>query len=339
MKKRWVSWLKILIGVALITVLVVSERLELHRLLAIRERWGLFLAAQVVFLCSLFTTIVRWQLLLRALDVPTRFMEVLRLGWIGLLFNQVIPGTTGGDVVKGYYIARECPERRAEAVLSVVLDRVIGLTALMLVGGVALLVNRQQILENAFLTQVGWLLAVLVVVLLGGGALLAWESFWRQPWIQRLLQRIPFRNVVSSLARALWTLRGKRKILCWTLGLSIVNHFGIVFTHVLLAASLLGETPSLAAYFFLIPVGQLAFALPISPGGLGIGELVYDSLFTQMDQSSGAEVAALMRLTWVLWSLVGVYFYFRGRKELKEAAQAAQETSLLEKEAMEGASS
>ena len=50
--------------------------------------------------------------------------------------NVELPGSTGGDVVKAWYAARQAPSRRTAAVMSVIVDRIVGLLALIMLGGV-----------------------------------------------------------------------------------------------------------------------------------------------------------------------------------------------------------
>ena len=43
---------------------------------------------------------------LRAIGVRLSFWNAHRLTFIGFFFNNVVPGATGGDVVKAVYVAR-----------------------------------------------------------------------------------------------------------------------------------------------------------------------------------------------------------------------------------------
>ncbi|GEM_PF-3233311 len=76
---------------------------------------------------------VRWRLLLRMQGIDLGLGRCTSLTYIGYLFNYVMLGLTGGDVVKAYYVSRET-HRKTEAVLSVFMDRVIGLLALTALG-------------------------------------------------------------------------------------------------------------------------------------------------------------------------------------------------------------
>ena len=87
---------------------------------------GLYSAGVALFFLTPLLTVVRWRMLLRASRIDPGFGEACRLTWVGLFFNLVVPGLTGGDVVKAILVARST-ERREAAVVSVFVDRVIGI--------------------------------------------------------------------------------------------------------------------------------------------------------------------------------------------------------------------
>src|SRR5690606_34271026 len=112
-------------------------------------------------------TFTRWYLLVTAQDLPFRWQDSVRLGFLGILFTYVAPGAVGGDIVKAMLIAREQPSRKATAVASVVLDRILGLIALFIVGAGASLLFLPWAENN-------WLRAILAVLWGGaGGGLVA----------------------------------------------------------------------------------------------------------------------------------------------------------------------
>ncbi|MEM7167941.1 MAG: lysylphosphatidylglycerol synthase transmembrane domain-containing protein [Planctomycetota bacterium] len=327
--RRWlVGSAKVLIGVAILWFLVSSDRLQFNALLQVGERWGAIVAAQVCFLGQLLLSFARWQVLLRAFGIAARFADVVRLGWIGLLFNQVVPGATGGDVVKGIYIARETPRRRAEAVLTIIIDRAVGLTGLMLIGTVIVALHFDAIYASELLRGFIWLLPALLICVFGGTLLLTWPPFWRFAPVRGLVARLPGKALLKRVADALYELRGRPKLVLGILGMSVVGHFLGIAMHYYLACALVGEVPDLGLFLFIDPMGQLVNAVPLTPGGVGLGETAYDELFTAANNSSipGAELMILIRVSWLLWGAVGLYFYLKGRGELVAAAQLAEQT-------------
>src|SRR5262249_62009496 len=96
------------------------------------------LAATVCCAGAMFLTFARWFVLVRALELPFRLRDAVRLGLAGFFFNIFLAGEIGGDVVKAAFLARE-QSRRTAAVATVLVDRVGGLAGLFwpaaLVGG------------------------------------------------------------------------------------------------------------------------------------------------------------------------------------------------------------
>ncbi len=89
-----------------------------------------FLALAFAFgLTALLLTFVRWYILVRAVDLPFRLTDAIRLGFIGFFFNTLMPGAVGGDAIKAWFLARE-QKRRTTAVATVIMDRAIALWAL-----------------------------------------------------------------------------------------------------------------------------------------------------------------------------------------------------------------
>ena len=77
----------------------------------------------------------RWERLLHVQKIFLSRWRLVTLLLIGLFFNFFIPGGTGGDVVKVFYLIKEAPGRGAAAVLSVLIDRIVGLFSLILLAG------------------------------------------------------------------------------------------------------------------------------------------------------------------------------------------------------------
>src|SRR4051794_8218178 len=106
-------------------------------LLAGPKQWPLLLGALPVCLMAVTITILRWRLLIRGLGLSFSVQETLRAGFLGYLANLLPFGLVAGDSLKAVMIIHRNPGRKAEAVASVLVDRVLGLYALLLVAAVA----------------------------------------------------------------------------------------------------------------------------------------------------------------------------------------------------------
>src|SRR5882724_1915830 len=72
----------------------------------------------------------RWHVLLKVQKIHLSLPRLSGLFLIGMFYNQFLPGGTGGDIIKSYYLLKETPDMKAGALLAVVFDRLIGLVAL-----------------------------------------------------------------------------------------------------------------------------------------------------------------------------------------------------------------
>ena len=93
----------------------------------------LFLLGAAAFFSFVVIGNSRWWWLMRANGLGVGFFEAQRFAWIGLFCSNVLPGTTGGDIVKAAFIARRCSVDKVRAVVSVVVDRIVGLLSLLVI--------------------------------------------------------------------------------------------------------------------------------------------------------------------------------------------------------------
>src|SRR6266487_3456245 len=80
---------------------------------------------------------VRWQMLLRVQGITLSWLRALALVMIGLFFNMFLPGLVGGDAMRLYFVFKWAPRKKAPAALSVAMDRVLGLVAILFLTGLS----------------------------------------------------------------------------------------------------------------------------------------------------------------------------------------------------------
>ena len=66
------------------------------------------------------------QMLTRGAN-PLEVMRIVQRRHGAQFFNAFLLGSTGGDLLKAYYAARETHHKKTEAVVTVFVDRIIGL--------------------------------------------------------------------------------------------------------------------------------------------------------------------------------------------------------------------
>src|ERR1700749_446802 len=98
------------------------------------------------FLCVLTIPIasLRWHILLRSQGLELHVWHTTRIVAMGAFFGTFLPGSAGGDLVRGVYIYQASHGRRTSALLSIFIDRLIGLGAFVIFGVVAPLTRPWQ---------------------------------------------------------------------------------------------------------------------------------------------------------------------------------------------------
>ena len=95
LRKRVISWLKIGLPLALVAALIGHtwwKHPETLRQIANPQNRVMLAASFGVILLAVLMSFFRWHLLLRALQIPIRLRDTLRLSFLGFLLNFVAPG-------------------------------------------------------------------------------------------------------------------------------------------------------------------------------------------------------------------------------------------------------
>jgi len=271
-------------------------------------------------LCYFVTVLIagaRWWWLLRVNGTDVSLQETLRFTWIGVFFNTVVPGATGGDVIKAIYIMKRCPGHRVPVLVSVIVDRVLGLASLALLGAVVVLFALDRFGQVA--------LAIWAVI--GGVGLVGVIAFSRRlrqlvrlTW---LLERLPHRvsHLLKLIDKAVFFYRDHRWVIAASLLAGVANHIISVLSVVFIGYALGVGMPTFE-YFALIPVINIVTAIPIGPNGWGVGEYLYKFLFAKYGAvhlpnvanaaeamgTRGVALSVLYRLHLTFWSLLGGLF-------------------------------
>ncbi|HWA96947.1 MAG TPA: lysylphosphatidylglycerol synthase transmembrane domain-containing protein [Pirellulales bacterium] len=308
------------------------------RLIDEPKHWGLLGAAFALCMFSSLLTIVRWYVLVRALDIPFDPRNAFRLWFLGYLFNFISFGAVGGDVIKAFLLAREQPNHRAEAVATVLIDRVIGLYALLLLASCSIIgfgafaspQSQVRVICQATLLVTLLMTAGLTVLMLPVVA--RWTDVPKVLWSEKLA------HVVRRMVGALAIYRRRPMALVQALLYSFAVHIATTIGIYLIALGLPGASPTFAEHLVIVPMTLATGVLPL-PGGLGAFEGALDFLYQAVSAGQtvaprqGLLVALVFRVITIVIALVGVVFYIMNRRELAEAlARAESEEAAAEEE-------
>src|SRR5262249_48415323 len=197
--------------------------------------WEYLALAGVICAVSTLLTFVRWYFLVRAVGLPFRVADALRLGMIGFYFNTFLPGSVGGDILKAAFLARE-QSRRTVAVATVIMDRILGLWALFwfvaLLGGVCWMAG---LVPPSAQPGCRWLMLVASATV--GFGVLAWGALGFLPdgraerFAERLGRLPRVGGAAAEFWRAVWMYRRRQVWVVLSLLMSMVGFTGFVLVY------------------------------------------------------------------------------------------------------------
>ena len=343
MRKAALTTLQIVITVGVLWIVFrdPTKRAEMVHALRSADLWWLG-CGLVIYGCVEMIAVFRWQLLLRVQQIHLGLHRVFMLLMIGLFFNFFAPGGTGGDMVKVFYLMKETPGRRAHALLSALVDRLIGIFSLVTIAGVLIAVNWRWLMASAEAAQYVWAaLAILAFCALGIAVSFVITGCGL---VGRIPRRMPGRDKLAELAMA-YNLYGR----AWrsTGGawlMSIAAHFGYFATFWCAARAVDSPTikvPTMAELCAIMPIVNTIIALPISVGGVGVREGLFQVLLSNLAGVTEAVAVVVSSTGYMLtlaWGLLGGVLYILYRPSdharLKEisAEVAAFEHTVAEDE-------
>ncbi|HVJ79793.1 MAG TPA: lysylphosphatidylglycerol synthase transmembrane domain-containing protein [Planctomycetia bacterium] len=275
----------------------------------IRLLWNvnkpLLLVAFVLFSCHGFLLSIRWQWLLHTHGLDPGFWESARLTWIGLVANNVMPSSIGGDAIKAVCISRRTPNKRMEAVMTVLVDRALGLVALLAVASVAILAQWNE--PALAKVRVG-ILAGLFGILIG--AFIFFSGRFRRVFrVNELLAKLPGGPLIARLDNALYHYRHHPWTMARAVGISVFLHVWTI-TMVMLMGWALGMKVPPICYYMFVPLIWISGAFLPSIGGIGVLESGFAYFFSLpmagATASSAVALCILYRMVQLLMCLPGV---------------------------------
>jgi glycosyltransferase 2 family protein len=278
---------------------------------------------------ALLAGVVRWRIVLDAQGLHLPLGRATRISFVAQFFNSFLLGSTGGDLIKAYYAARETHHKKTEAVTTVFVDRLVGLWSMLLFAGLMMVPNYGMLRASR---DVG-VPSLFILAMLGGLSVALGLAFWGGvskgfPRAREYLRRLPKGDV---LERALDSCRqfGKQKsFLLKTIAISLmVNVIWVV--QIIVLGQGLGLNIQPMALFVIVPVIFCISALPLTPNGLGVRENLFVLMLAviKVPKTAALSVSLIASAQGLFWSLVGglIYMGLRQKEHLSEVTQGGED--------------
>lgn len=258
---------------------------------------GWFAAAAALLIVTQVVSTWRWKSFADALRFHRPLRQLVGFTFIGMYFNLVLPTSVGGDVVRAWYL-NAGSGRRLAALASVFLDRLNGLTVLVLLACLGTLFCPRE-LPGWMIWSVAGIGASMVVGFLALPFLVKWpllpES--RRQQLRTMLIILQSPQVLAATTLLSVFVQVANVVLVWMLGKSI-------------AAEVPGHF-----YWILVPMVSLLTMLPLSVNGMGLREAGVVLFLTPLGapQAQALTLAFLWFAVYVVVSLLGGVVYLLGR--------------------------
>src|SRR6266498_2821950 len=314
MKKMLITFFQVSVTVAVLYWVYHDPNRRAQMLEAIRNahyRWVMLgiLAYIVVEVAAAF----RWHVLLKVQKIHLSLPRLAGLFFIGMFYNQFLPGGTGGDIMKSYYLLKETPDKKAGALLAVVFDRFIGLVALVVITGTLIGLRYDFLSQTPETRQLLWILLLVLSASIAG--LLSTFVISGFNLFHSLPEKFPGREKLIEISAAYHLYAHHWPATLVAFGASIVAHLA-TFTTFLCATYALGAAVPLVNFFAVMPIERTISALPISFAGIGLREKVFQIMLNGLcgvPEATAILIGSLSFLIVLICCLPGalVYLFYK----------------------------
>ncbi len=314
MKSSCIFLTKIVISIILLWVLIHSAQIKMDLLISLFHQPFLLMQVISLFVLIIFFGSWRWQQLNSAQDIHLSYYKTWIATYLGGAFNNVMPGALGGDLVRLLYVFKKEPNKKSVAFLTLFSDRVMGFVAVCLTLTVVCITHIHTFTRQSNIYYLISICALFCISVISALLFCLWLS--KQTYFIKVLHKIMhnknWAKPILSFFHTLSLFSFKKKVLIKCIMVSVLIQLFIVSIIKLL--SIIMGLPSTAFSHFVIAMGvaQVVNLLPITPGGIGVGEMAFANVLLILNPNVTAAYATVFfayRIISVLTYLPGVICY------------------------------
>lgn len=326
LKKISLTGLKLAFAFGLVYWMIAAGKLDLKELKVIIHQP--FVLSYIILLwtiCFLLLGCARWYVLLRGVGLKVEFFRALQMHAIGFFFNSAMPGAVGGDIIKAVYVMRDNnTQSKTSALLTVLLDRIMGILGIFMIGGIAMAFDLMKLWNNPLTKPaVIFVYALLFSLLAFFATVFIPFKEGRDPFLWILNRKVPGFSIFKKIYLALRCYHHRPRALFTALLISIAIQIPAMCLFYLLTVTMTGQHPDIGSLATILPIGILTTALPIAPGGIGVGHVAFDKLYELIGLTGGANIFNVYCLSIIALNMLGMipYVFFRSKINLAELEQ------------------
>ena len=268
---------------------LMSQNSELKIIISKNQYSISFIVLGLTLLCSGYLlSYFRWYMIMNILSLPVSLLSTLKACSQSDIVGAFTLGASGTDFSRCFLVMKSHPQHNSRILVSIILDRILGLSSLLLLGSLSIILSPvlQPVLLKPHTQHLGYLLWFIIAAatcsqLLFFSAL----HITGFDWLQRLIIKIPF--IGSKLLKLIHCLEESSQhwrffclIIVYSLGIHLLMSTGIYC----IGRGLNLTIPPWQAHSVTYPLTTLIVILPLPLGGIGLGEVSTDYLYTVIGQ-------------------------------------------------------
>ena len=325
-KKRISAISRIIIAVIAIIYVLHDQDLGQLGKKFLDMNWFVFAFSCLIYVFCNCIFVFRWGLLLRTQDIHIPYFAALKLHFLGLFYNNCLPGAVGGDLLRAWYVTHHT-DKKVEAALSVFVDRAIGLGCTVIMASfcywlilksedtqgfeVARRVSDGNGLIGTLTVVVAFVIGFMILVIL----LLSLTEKGRVR-LRKIYGQVDLK-AVKLLKKVLIAAKLYLSKPFTMLFAMILTFFlqSLAIIGIWLVSRNLGIQVQVKYFLMFFPISWIIGAIPISVGGAGVMEGVLEVLFSKISlvAKSDAVIPGLVqRAIWLITSIPGLSIHIKG---------------------------
>jgi len=302
------------------------------------QRWGDFIEyfrrinigvialTLIIFTIGHMTISLRWWILLKTQSIFIGLWPAVKLYFLGWFYNNFMPSSVGGDLVRAWYVTRHT-DKKFEAALSVFVDRAIGLLSTLVIAiffysvflrgqAVPAQINTEKqnglfnfIFEHKFI----FLLSAIAIAAIFCGLLINRRTrinlihTWTKIRVFSINMMVKFKNAVAIYCK-------NPLAIIAVFFLTVLMQITVITGFWLLGRNM-GITVSIKYYYVFFTLAWVVGTIPVSVGGVVVIEGFLVLLFTKiagLEEPAAWAIALGQRAVWMITSLPGAIIHLTG---------------------------
>ena len=309
--------IKVLISIIILYLLFYLNIINIETIAIIKNNLILIISTIFIMFCVLFIASYKWWLLISSMNYNVPFKMSYHLYVTGIFYNIFMPGGAGGDIVKGFYLFRYVKSsQRTGALSTIIVDRLIGFHALLLISFFALILKSDITFSDIFLkiflflifTALLMLPVLFFIILKFSKIILTFLGKFKNRIMKQVFE------LITKLELAFLSYKNKLYICFKCYLISIFNHLLFLGCFLIIADILHNDMISISTIITSSSLSLVTNTIPITPGGIGIGESSFDFLVKKLSNLSdniafGSIFFITYRVLFSIVSIAGVYSF------------------------------